>query len=177
MHPRGLHRNFRFQLHLCAKPYASHPLVSSSDHRGHSWVASAARLAVPLTGLVWFSPPASFAADTSPRSHCTVCSPGTARSSPRCSASSRTKCSSTSPGPRLSTDSSTRRPARSRSYRGRMGRSDSTFTSTWSRWTGCTWPRALRGLAFTRCAETRKLGNSGNSGTARKLGNSGTLLV
>src|SRR6266849_6883754 len=25
-----------------------------------------ARLAVPLTGLVWFSPPASFAADTSP---------------------------------------------------------------------------------------------------------------
>jgi len=31
-----VNRNFRFQLHLCAKPHASHPLVSSSNHRGHS---------------------------------------------------------------------------------------------------------------------------------------------
>src|SRR5713101_6021012 len=48
-------RNFRFQFYLCAKSYARHPLVSSSDHRCHSYVASAARLAVPLTGVVCFS--------------------------------------------------------------------------------------------------------------------------
>jgi len=37
-------RNFPFQLYLCARPNARHPLVSTSDQRGHSQVAAAARV-------------------------------------------------------------------------------------------------------------------------------------
>ncbi len=41
---------------LCAEAYASGPLVSTSDRPGHGWVASAPRLAVPLTALACFPP-------------------------------------------------------------------------------------------------------------------------
>jgi hypothetical protein len=37
-------RHYRFQLYLCARPNARHPLVSSPDQRGHSEVATAARV-------------------------------------------------------------------------------------------------------------------------------------
>jgi len=38
-----------FNLTLCPKPYAGHPLASSQGHRGHSWVAIApGALAVSL---------------------------------------------------------------------------------------------------------------------------------
>src|ERR1700687_347945 len=53
-----LNRNFRFQLYLCAKPYVSHPLVSISGHGG--------QLIGKCGMFVWFSPPASFGADTCP---------------------------------------------------------------------------------------------------------------
>src|SRR6266852_6355742 len=46
---------FDFNFIFCAKPYASRPLVSTSDRLGRGCVASAARLAVPLTGLVCLS--------------------------------------------------------------------------------------------------------------------------
>ena len=34
---RELNRNFRFQLHLCARPYTSRPLASISDRLGRGW--------------------------------------------------------------------------------------------------------------------------------------------
>ena len=57
----GLSRNFRFELHLCAKSYAVYLIGSCSDHCGVFWVASRLALAVPLTvvGLFAASNPAS----------------------------------------------------------------------------------------------------------------------
>ena len=49
-----LGRDFRFQLHFCAKPYSRRPLASTSARRGHGCVASVAPFAVPLTALACY---------------------------------------------------------------------------------------------------------------------------
>src|SRR5215472_18616363 len=50
-HQEAFKLEFRFQLYLCAKPYAGGPLLSASDRLGRGWMASAACLAVRLTLL------------------------------------------------------------------------------------------------------------------------------
>ena len=48
--------NFRFQLYLCAKSYASAPLATSSNRHGLFWVASRLALPVLLTCLASLRP-------------------------------------------------------------------------------------------------------------------------
>jgi len=60
-------RNFRFQLYFSAELYASHPVDSSSGHRGIFWVALGLALAAAPTCLVCLLPPTCLAAYTCPR--------------------------------------------------------------------------------------------------------------
>ncbi len=63
----SFHPEFTISIYSLLHAMRQPPLSGQSQIAlAHGWVASEARWAVPLTGLVWFSPPASFAADTAP---------------------------------------------------------------------------------------------------------------